>query len=98
MKIILNIILIAFATIAIILSGCKKPDSASTTPKDTTPPVITLLGADTLYVSLNSLLYTEPGFTATDNVDGNITNKVTWSTAAVNKDLTGSYPIVYTVY
>ena len=50
---------------------------------DNVPPVITLKGADTLLIPVDmsvldyeSTIYQEPGFTATDNVDGDISAKV----------------------
>ena len=50
---------------------------------DTVPPVITLLGANPLTVMQNAV-FSDPGVTAVDNIDGNITAKVakTITTAA----------------
>lgn len=42
---------------------------------DTTPPQITLIGADTLVFSVNAPFH-EPGYTAIDEVNGDITNNV----------------------
>ena len=64
---------------------------------DTTPPVITLTTNDTTYVSLNST-FSDPGATAQDNKDGDISAKISVSGAtSVNKDLVGTYDVVYTV-
>jgi hypothetical protein len=46
------------------------------TMPDRIAPVITLLGSQFIHLSLNDT-FVEPGFTAYDNVDGNITSKVT---------------------
>ncbi len=43
--------------------------------KDTIPPVLTLLGTSIIYLSPGDT-FIEPGFTAIDNVDGNITSRV----------------------
>ena len=42
---------------------------------DTTPPAITLSGSANMTISVGSA-YTEPGYTATDDYDGNITGNV----------------------
>lgn len=63
--------------------------------QDDLPPVITMLGADTIYVEINST-YTDPGATAMDNREGNITSKI----ETVNQvDLlqTGVYVVTYNV-
>src|SRR5665213_325561 len=72
-----------------IYSGCKKPDN--------THPVIALKGNNPYTVTLNSP-FTDPGYTALDNKDGDITSKVTtsWS-PAFNQNLTGTYILTYTV-
>ncbi len=56
-----------------------------TTGTDNIPPVITLSGDDTLFVPKDQTIeqfkaaYVEPGYTANDNIDGDITAKVTVS-------------------
>jgi PKD repeat protein len=47
---------------------------------DLVPPVITLIPPDTQFIP-KAYIYYEPGFTASDNIDGNITNRtsITWS-------------------
>ena len=42
---------------------------------DTTPPAITLSGSANMTISIGSA-YTEPGYTATDDTDGDITANV----------------------
>ena len=58
-------------------------------------PKITLKGSKTEKVILGQD-YVEPGYVATDEKDGNITNKVVVS-GTVNRDKVGTYPITYTV-
>lgn len=59
---------------------------------DTTPPVITLNGLDTMSVPLNGV-WADPGATAIDDVDGVVT--VTAS-GTVNTGVNGTYTITYT--
>ena len=93
-RIILNS-LFAMALIATIsIGGCKKKTDA--TPSDTTKPTITLTGANPFTLTLNGW-FTDPGFSATDNVDGNITNKVTTTASAINSNLVGTYTVNYSV-
>lgn len=69
---------------------------------DNTPPVVTLVGADTIYVDLCGY-YNEAGATATDNVDGNITANVTNNGNLVpfgtllTPGTAGTYTITYSV-
>ena len=58
-------------------------------------PVITLSGQANMTISIGST-YTEPGYTATDDVDGNITDNVTVS-GTVDTSTTGTYTIHYDV-
>lgn len=62
---------------------------------DPVPPEITLEGG-TNYIVPVGTKYVEPGFTATDNVDGNLTR---WVTVEGETDwlVPGTYPITYTV-
>lgn len=60
-----------------------------------TPPKIILTGAPYFYVTLNAP-YTDPGFTAGDEEDGNITSQVV-VTGSVNVDSVGIYIINYSV-
>jgi hypothetical protein len=62
---------------------------------DTTPPTITLLGADTLRLCVGDT-YNEPGFTAQDSIDGDLKDSVVVS-GTVNTALAGTYPLMYTV-
>ncbi len=72
----------------IFLTGCSKNE-------DTTAPSITLSGDQTMTISLNSS-YSEPGYSASDDEDGTITNSVSVS-GSVNPNLKGVYTISYSV-
>ncbi|MFN4084049.1 MAG: immunoglobulin-like domain-containing protein [Bacteroidia bacterium] len=62
---------------------------------DTEKPVLTLLGANPLDIDQNST-FVEPGFTATDNRDGDITSRVV-VTGNVNTAVVGTYTLTYNV-
>jgi hypothetical protein len=101
---ILSTLVVIFFVVA-----CKKekqdpaPDPTPTETKDTTRPVITLKGKINDTINLGS--YTDPGATATDNKDGDITPfiAITYSTATMNQNATynfspkGTYYIKYDV-
>jgi len=63
---------------------------------DTTPPVITLLGANPLLVGVGAT-FADPGATATDNVDGNLTAQITVSGGPVVTGAPGSFTLSYHV-
>lgn len=69
------------------MTGCKKDD--------TTPPTVSLIGNNPMTISLNSSLPTDPGATAEDDQDGDVTSSITsnWSTIDVN--LAGAYTVTY---
>lgn len=62
---------------------------------DTTKPVIALAGSDPMRLAVGAT-YTEPGATATDNVDGNLTSAIV-VTGTVNTAAAGTYTKTYTV-
>lgn len=62
---------------------------------DTTPPVITILGDTTITIEQYEI-YIDPGATAIDNVDGDITSNIN-TTSDVDTDIIGSYSVVYEV-
>ena len=62
---------------------------------DTTPPVITLIGASTINLLVGDS-YNELGATATDNIDGNLTSSIV-ITGVVNTGLAGTYTVNYNV-
>ncbi|MEM7297611.1 MAG: DUF5011 domain-containing protein, partial [Bacteroidota bacterium] len=63
---------------------------------DTEAPVITLTGEADIEVELNGT-FTDPGVTANDNVDGDITSSVTVGGDAVDTQTAGTYVITYDV-
>jgi subtilisin-like proprotein convertase family protein len=63
---------------------------------DTTRPVITLLGANPIEI-LEGGTYSEPGYSASDNIDGNITANVSVNASSVNTSVVGSYSVSYNV-
>lgn len=62
---------------------------------DLTPPVLTLKGDNPLNISLG-VKFTDPGATAIDNVDGDISDSIKVS-GDVNTKQAGTYEITYTV-
>lgn len=65
------------------------------TVTDQTKPVITLLGDKTINTTYGAT-FTDPGVSATDNIDGNIAGKVT-VTGTVNTAVIGTYTLTYNV-
>ena len=64
--------------------------------EDTEAPVITLKNGSSISVC-KDLEFTDPGFSASDNVDGDLTDRVVVS-GAVDMSTIGSYEIQYKVY
>ncbi|WP_298517190.1 S8 family serine peptidase [uncultured Kordia sp.] len=62
---------------------------------DTEAPVITLTGAATITLTVGDS-FTDPGATATDNVDGNLTSSIV-VTGSVNTSVEGTYTLNYNV-
>jgi len=65
-------------------------------PVDKTVPVITLTGSATVEV-FQGQSYQEPGVTAVDDVDGDITSSIIKDVSALDVNTLGSYRIVYSV-
>ncbi len=64
-------------------------------PEDTTPPVISLFGNSSMTLIVGDS-YIEPGYSATDDVDGDISAQVV-ITGSVNTNVAGSYTLRYSV-
>lgn len=64
-------------------------------PADTIRPVITLNGAVSMSINQGST-FTDPGASASDNVDGNISNRIV-VTGSVNASVPGNYALQYNV-
>jgi len=65
-------------------------------PADTTPPVITLLGNNTETIIVNGV-YVDAGATATDDEDGDITDKIVIGGLPIDTSSAGSFTITYDV-
>jgi len=63
--------------------------------KDTTAPVITLIGANLIILEFG-VIFTDPGATALDNIDGNITSNIV-TVNPVDTGISGDYTITYNV-
>ena len=63
---------------------------------DATIPVITLEGANPQSIELGTA-YSELGATATDNIDGDITNNIVIDASNVDVDTVGDYTVTYNV-
>jgi len=76
-----------------VLISCNKDDKESSS--DTVPPEITIIGADPIYSQKDST-YVDPGATAIDDVDGDITSNIE-STNNININIEGDYTVNYRV-
>jgi len=88
----LNILGITFSLFVFILasSSCEKSSD------DNTPPVITIIGSNPTYTQLDSP-YVDPGATALDDIDGDISDKIT-TVVDVNINTPGyNYYVYYNV-
>jgi hypothetical protein len=63
---------------------------------DVTPPVIALDGSDPLNISCGST-YTDPGATATDDFDGDISGDIVVDFSGVDTNTPGNYTVFYDV-
>lgn len=80
------------ATMAVLstvfIAGCSKDDTEA--------PVITLLGSNPYQLEMLQN-YVEPGATADDNEDGNISSSVTVDDSKIDNKLPGTYNVYYSV-
>ncbi len=76
-------------------SGNKATAKRTVTVKDIVKPVITLTGSAEMYVERDGK-FSEPGYTATDDLDGGITKSVKVS-GEVDTSACGLYLLTYTV-
>ncbi|MEA3478115.1 MAG: DUF5011 domain-containing protein [Bacteroidota bacterium] len=85
-----------FATMIILtgsLYACNKDNNESSS--DITAPVITILGVNPIYSQRDST-YVDPGATAHDDVDGDITGNIE-TTSNVDIYIDGDYTVTYRV-
>lgn len=76
------------------LSQTDKNTEDETLTKDTTPPVLSLLGEERTIIGFGSE-YVDAGYTAIDNIDGDITTSVI-TEGTVNTRAFGEYTLTYT--
>ena len=77
-------------------TGPETAASATGTAVDTTAPEITLIGASPLEVNQGST-FTDPGATASDDVDGALSASIAVGGDPVDTDTAGDYTITYDV-
>jgi len=68
----------------------------SCSPRDSTPPVITLIGENPLNIFVNDT-FSDPGATALDDIDGDITESIVVGGSIVDTADTGSFVVTYDV-
>lgn len=71
-------------------------DVTATFVADATPPVITLTGAATVYTQCGGT-YSDPGATALDNADGDITSEIVTTGRPGTPSAPGTYAVAYNV-
>ena len=64
-------------------------------PEDTIPPVISLIGSDTVIIEVGDI-YVDAGATAYDNNDGDLTNSIVTVNNVINTTV-GTYAVTYDV-
>ena len=79
--------------VSVVASSTTTTTATSTPPADTTPPVVTLNGSATMSLTQGGT-FTDPGATALDNVDGDLTSKIV-ETGTVDAATIGSYTLTY---
>jgi len=83
------------ATYTVTDSDGNNPTVSRSVFVTTLPPIITLLGDNPLYINVGDT-FTDPGATATDDVDGDVTASIQTS-SNINISTVGSYPVTYSV-
>jgi hypothetical protein len=93
------VIALFFITCSVFLSCEKESDGTSISNSnalDTIPPVLTLLGSNPFQLEMLQP-YSEPGATADDNKDGDISSSVNVDASAIDNRLPDIYNVFYTV-
>jgi hypothetical protein len=90
MKTFYNYILFTLPILMLLFVSCDNDDD------DLTSPIITLVGSTSIEVNLYST-YTDPGYSASDDTDGDITSLVVIGGDTVDTDTEGSYSVTYDV-
>jgi hypothetical protein len=76
-------------------TGTNTPPATPSTGADTTKPVVTLLGSPAIGLTEGDT-WTDPGATALDDIDGDITSNIKVS-GAVTTSASGVYTLTYSV-
>ena len=84
-----TLIFLTLSVLIFVFSSCSEKDG------DTVAPVIELLGDSLVYNNLDSV-FIDPGYLATDDVDGDITSSVKVG-GVVNIHAEGTYTLRYNV-
>jgi hypothetical protein len=82
---------------AINVAGASKTISYLIVISDAGAPVITLLGEPTINMTVGDDPFTDPGATATDEIDGDITANIVVAGDTVDESTAGTYIITYNV-
>jgi len=69
-------------------------DTSTSSSSDTTPPVVTLIGEAAIEITVNDTI-TDPGATATDDIDGDLTTSIVVA-GSVDTTTAGLYTLTYT--
>ncbi|HSR44476.1 MAG TPA: immunoglobulin-like domain-containing protein [Acidimicrobiia bacterium] len=88
----------SYAVLYDVVDSSGNPASAIRTVNvvDTVPPIITLLGPDPVTIEAGSG-YSDPGATAVDAADGDLTSSIVVDTSGVDSSSVGSYTVTYDV-
>jgi len=99
MKLFLNhsLKIISIVSIVLFLLGCNDDDTETPTPTvDTVAPIITLVGDATINL-ITGDTFTDPGATAMDDTDGDISGNIVIGGDTVDTNTEGTYTITYNV-
>ncbi|MCP4130147.1 MAG: DUF5011 domain-containing protein [bacterium] len=91
-----KILIVFFLLLIVSLSGCGDNKKNTKNEPGDSAPVITLKGHDTIYLWKDEA-YTDPGYRARDDKDGDITARVTVGGDTVDTAVYGTYSITYSV-
>jgi hypothetical protein len=104
MKYITHQIFILVSILTFIIQGCGGGANNSSSPNnpgngsvtDTEKPHITLQGDKTILLNIGDP-FTDPGATALDNIDGDISSSISKEPSSIDTSIAGTYEIIYTV-
>ena len=82
-------------TITVVAGSTTSTSTTSSSTADTTAPTITLVGSSTINLTVGDT-FTDPGATATDDVDGDLTSSIVVD-GTVDSSNTETYTLTYSV-